>query len=133
MTLEAFSILLYALLIFGAVAVQATHSARTAGPAYGFSNREGAPPGMGAAGLRIDKALANLKEGAVMYLPLALLAVSLDISNAWTWGAAVLTIVSRLIYVPVFYLGNPVVRTLVWAPSFVAIPVLAVGIMIGTT
>ncbi|WP_292294878.1 MAPEG family protein [Marivita sp.] len=131
MTLEALSIVIYTLLIFAAVMVQAVYSARTAGPAFGFSNREGAPPGMGAAGLRIDKTLANLKEGAIMYLPLALLAVSLDVSNAWTWSAALLTIVSRLIYVPVFYLGIPIVRTLVWAPGFVAIPTLAVGILIG--
>lgn len=60
MTLEALSILIYTLLIFGAVAVQATYSALTAGPAFGFSNREGAPPGMGAAGLRIDRTLGNL-------------------------------------------------------------------------
>jgi hypothetical protein len=57
--------------------------------------------------------------------------ISLDISNGWTWGAALLTIVSRLIYVPVFYLGIPVARTMVWAPSFVAIPALAAGILIG--
>lgn len=131
MTLESLSILIYTLLIFAAVLVQGVYSSRTAGPAFGFSNREDDPPGMRVAGLRIDRTLANLKEGAIMYLPLALLAVSLDISNAWTWGAALLTIVSRLIYVPVFYLGIPVVRTLVWAPGFVAIPALAVGIVIG--
>jgi uncharacterized MAPEG superfamily protein len=132
MTLEALSILIYALLIFGAVAVQATYAALTAGLAFGFSNRDGAQPGMGPAGLRIDKTLGNLKEGATMYLPLALLAVSLDISNAWTWGAALVTIVSRLIYAPVFYLGIPVMRTLVWGPSFAAIPAIAFGIIVGT-
>ena len=131
MTLEALSIVIYAFLIFAAILVQALYSSRTAGPAYGISNREGDPPGMGAAGLRIDRTLANLKVGAIMYLPLALLAVSMDISNGWTSGAALLTIASRLIYVPLFYLGIPVVRTLVWAPSFVAIPVLAAGILIG--
>lgn len=97
MILEALSIVIYTLLIFGAIGVQGSYAARTAGQAYGFSNREGDPPGMGAAGLRIDKTLANLKEGATMYLPLALLAVSLDISNGWPWGAALLTILSRLI------------------------------------
>lgn len=131
MTLEALSIVIYAILIFGAVAVQASYAAVTAGLAFGFSNRESAQPGMGPAGARIDKALGNLKEGAVMYLPLALLAVSLDISNSWTWGAALVTILSRLVYVPVFYLGIPVMRTLVWVPSFAAIPALAVGIVVG--
>lgn len=131
MTLEALSIVIYALLIFGAVAVQASYAALMAGLAFGFSNRESAQPGGGPAGGRIDRALGNLKEGAVMYLPLALLAVSLDISNNWTWGAALVTLLSRLVYVPVFYLGIPVMRTLVWVQSFAAIPALAVGILIG--
>lgn len=131
MTLETLSILIYGLLIFGAVAVQATYAALTAGLAFGFSNREGVQPGMGAVGRRIDMTLANLKEGAIMYVPLALLAVSLGVSNEWTSGAALLTIVSRLVYVPVFYLGIPVVRTLVWVPSFFAIPALAIGILVG--
>lgn len=133
MTLEALSIVIYALLIFAAVSVQAAYAAVTGGLAFGFSNRECPQPGMGPAGLRIDRTLGNLKEGAIMYLPLALLAVGLNISNGWTWGAAFLTIVSRLIYVPVFYLGIPVVRTMVWAPSFVAIPLLSVGILVGAT
>jgi uncharacterized MAPEG superfamily protein len=131
MTLEALSILVYALLIFGAIAVQGAYASRTAGLAYGFSNRPGTPPGMGPFGLRIDRTLGNLKEGAIMYLPLALLAVSLDISNGLTWGAALATILSRLIYIPVFYLGIPVLRTLVWAPSFLAIPALSIGILVG--
>ena len=117
MTLEALSILIYALLMFAAVTVQATYSARTAGLTFGFSNREGAPPSMGAAGLRIDRTLANLKEAATMYLPLPPLAVSLDIANGWTWGAALLKIASRLIYIPVFYLGIPVVCTLAGRPA----------------
>lgn len=130
MSVEALSIVVYALLAFGAVAVQASYLSLTAGVPFGFSNREDAPPEKGPAGQRIDKTLANLKEGAVMYLPLALLAVGLDISNGWTSGAAVVAIVSILLYVPIFYLGIPVVRTLVWAPGFLSIPVLAVGFLV---
>ncbi|MEQ8903143.1 MAG: hypothetical protein RID11_05210 [Roseovarius sp.] len=84
MTLEALGIPVYSFLIFGTLAVQSTYSALTADPAFGFSNRDGAPPGMRATGLRIDRTLGNLKEGAIMYLPLARLAVNLDISNGWT-------------------------------------------------
>lgn len=86
---------------------------------------------MGPVGLRIDKTLGNLKEGAIIYLPLALLAVSLDISNGWTFAAAVMTLVSRLLYVPIFMLGLTTIRTIVWAPGFVAIPLMVVGISSG--
>jgi uncharacterized MAPEG superfamily protein len=120
-------------LIFAAVLVQATYAAFTCGLAFGFCNREGTQPSMGPAGLRIDRTLGNLKEGAIMYLPLALLAVGLNILNGLTRGAALLTLVSRLIYIPVLNVGIPVLRTMVWAPSFVAIPVLLVGILVGAT
>lgn len=66
-----------------------------------------------------------------MYLPLALLAVSLDISNGWTYSAALLTIISRLLYVPIFVLGIRTIRTIVWIPSFAAVPLMSVGIMLG--
>ena len=131
MTIETLSIVIYALLIFAVVVVQASYAARTAGPAFGFSNRDQSQPDMGPFGHRIDKTLGNLKEGALMYLPLALLAVGLEISNDWTAGAALVTIVSRLLYVPIFFFGISIVRTLIWAPSFLAVPALAVGIVIG--
>lgn len=131
MPLEALSILIYSALIFIALAVQGAYASMTAGMAYGFSNRVDAQPGKGPFGHRIDKTLGNLKEGGILYLPLALLVVSLDISNGWTWWAALVTIMSRLIYVPIFYLGIPVVRTFVWGPSYFAVPVMAVGILVG--
>ena len=86
MTLEALSILVNAILISSAVAVQASYAALTAGLTagltFGFSNRDGAQPGRGPAGARIDKTLGNLKEGAIMYLPLALLAVGILIGSS---------------------------------------------------
>lgn len=131
MTFEALSILIYTLLIFGAITVQATHSAATAEPAYGFSNRAGPQPGKSDFGRRIGLTLGNLNEGAIMYLPLALLAVSLDISNAGTYSAALVTVISRVLYVPIFLSGVTIIRTLVWAPSFFAIPFMSVGILLG--
>jgi hypothetical protein len=49
MTIEILRILIYGRLIFGAVAIQATYSGLIAGPALGFSNHQGNPPGIGAA------------------------------------------------------------------------------------
>ncbi len=131
MTIEALSILIYALLLFVVVATQATHAGITAGTAFGFSNRDGPQPGLGPFGRRVDRTLANLKEGAIIYLPLAVMAVALEISNTWTVVAAVTTIISRMLYVPIFFSGIPVLRTLIWAPSFVAIPIMAWGILAG--
>ncbi|MGB3407727.1 MAG: MAPEG family protein [Jannaschia sp.] len=131
MTLIAISIIIYALLIFGVVAIQAGYASVTAGTAFGFSNRDAPQPGMGPAGRRIDRTLGNLKEGAIMYLPLAITAVALDISNGWTFYAALATILSRVLYVLIFLVGIQTIRTFVWVPSFAAIPAMAVGIMVG--
>lgn len=131
MTLEAWSILIYAILAFFIVVVQAAYASKKAGTEYGFSNREAPQPNKGAIGIRIDNTLDNFKEGALMYLPLALLAVNLNISNVWTYYAAFATIISRLFYIPVYIIGIEKVRTLVWIPSFLAVPAMAFGIYLG--
>lgn len=131
MSLVAWSILTYALLIFACVVLQPTRLALTGGMKYGLSNRDTVPPEKSAFAHRIDRTLGNLKEGGAMYLPLALLAVALDASNPWVHYAALATMISRALYVPIYLAGVPVVRTLVWTPSLLAVPAMAYGIWLG--
>ena len=131
MTLEAWSILTYSILVLFLILIQGIYSIRTAGVAYGFSNRETPRLDKSGISVRIDNTLDNFKEGALMYLPLALLAVSLNLSNAWTYYAALATIISRLLYIPIYIVGIEKVRTLVWIPSFLAVPAMAFGIYRG--
>lgn len=128
MAMEVWSVVIYSSLIFLTVVMQASYAAITAGLSYGFSNREQPQPNKTPFGDRIDRTLGNLKEGGIIYLPLALLAISIDVSNSWTYYAALLTIVSRALYVPVFLSGVKVVRTLIWLPSLIAIPLVMFGI-----
>lgn len=65
-----------------------------------------------------------------MYVPLALLAVHFGISNTWTYYAALATILSRLWYVPIYIIGIQKIRTFIWVPSFVAVPMMAYGIYV---
>lgn len=65
------------------------------GPVCGFYDRVAEPPGTGPAGLRIDRTLGHLGKGAIVYLPLTLPAVSLDIWNDRTRGAAFVTRTAR--------------------------------------
>lgn len=55
MTIEALSILIYALLLFAVFATQATYAGITAGTAFGFSNRDDPQPGLGPFGSRVEK------------------------------------------------------------------------------
>jgi len=130
-SMEIWSILVYSGLVFVTILIQATYSARTAGVAYGLSNHTESQPNKGPAGKRIDNTLNNLKEGAVMYLPLAILAVTLDVTNAWTYYAALATILSRVLYVPTYIFGIEKLRSIIFTPSLLAVPAMAVGIILG--
>ena len=131
MTIEVYSIFVYGLLGFVVVAAQATYATFTGAVQYGLSNREGAQPNKGPLGFHIDRTLANLIEGGLMYLPMALVAVYADIANPWTHYAPLMTIVSRVLYVPLYMLGIEKIRTFVWLFSFFAVPAMAYGIVLG--
>ncbi len=131
MSLEACSILTYVLLILTTVLIQGMHAGMTLGIEFGISNREQKNLDKGPLGIRIDNTLGNLKEGAIMYLPLTLLTLHLGISNSWTYYAALATIISRICYVPIYIFGIQKVRTIVWIPSILAIPSMVYGICMG--
>ncbi len=126
MTVEQWSVLIYSGLLFFMVTFQAIYTAIDKGLAYGFSNRTELIE-KNAFNVRIDSTLNNLKEGAIVYLPLVLLGIHLGVSNNWTEIAASMTIISRLVYVPVFLAGIPILRTFVWIPSFLAVPIYLMG------
>jgi uncharacterized MAPEG superfamily protein len=129
MSYEAVSIILYVLLIVALLVVQMSYTALVSGFTFGFSNRDDPQPKLGKFGIRINNTIANMKEGAVIYLPLATLCCALDISNGLTTAAALMTIVSRTLYVPIYLAGITVVRSFVWAPSFIAVPLMAWGML----
>ena len=112
--------------------VQAMYSFKTAGAAYNLSNHEQPQINKGPVGIRIDNTLNNLKEGALIYIPLTLLVVFLDVSNAWTYYAALVTIIARVLYVPIYVAGITTLRSAVFAFSLFAVPAMFVGLMTGT-
>ncbi|MEM1040797.1 MAG: hypothetical protein AAGI12_15150 [Pseudomonadota bacterium] len=62
MTIEVLSVLVYALLLFAVILVQANYAAVTADLAYGFSNREAPQPGKSDAewlGRELQRAVAR--------------------------------------------------------------------------
>lgn len=130
-SLVAWRIFLYAGLIFACVVLQASYLGLTSGLGFGFSNRDTPPAGKNPFGHRIDRTIENLKEGGMMYLPLAILAVMLETTNPWVQGAALTTMISRLLYVPIYLAGIPLLRTLVWTPGLFAIPAMGYGIWLG--
>ena len=94
--------------------------------ALGARDIAGAP--MGAIGGRVDRAFKNFLETFPIFAVAVLIASSLNRHTAMTMLGTQLHFWARVAFVPVYALGIPVVRTLVWASSLVGIVlVLQVG------
>lgn len=73
---------------------------------------------------RIERALANSITAMVLFAPAVLILVLLDRTSTSTLLAAQVFLVARIIYLPVYALGIPAIRTLVWLVGFAATAVL---------
>ncbi len=81
------------------------------------------PPLTGVAG-RLERALRNFLETFPVFVAAVFLVHVLDRGSVLSeWGAA-LYFLGRLVYVPLYALGVPLVRSLVWNVAFVGIVLL---------
>ena len=98
---------------------------------WGVSNRDEPAPPLGTFGGRVERAFRNFLETFVFFLGAVLIAQVLNKHTASTALGAQVFFWSRLAYVPVYALGIPVVRTLIWAASLVGIGMVMRGIWPG--
>ena len=73
---------------------------------------------------RIERALNNSVVAMTLFAPAVLILVVLDKTNATTLLAAQVFMIARIIYLPVYAVGVPAVRTLAWLAGFLATAVL---------
>jgi uncharacterized MAPEG superfamily protein len=77
---------------------------------------------------RMIAAHDNAVENLVLFAPLVLVAHELEISNGTTVAACAVYFWARLAHVIVYGLGIPVLRTLVWTVSWLALAALVLAI-----
>ena len=82
------------------------------GMKVGLSNRDNLPEAT-PMGARAERAAANTKESFILFLALALTAHLAGFGEQAALGAEVF-IWARLVYLPVYILGIPYLRTVVW-------------------
>ncbi|MEM7242262.1 MAG: MAPEG family protein [Pseudomonadota bacterium] len=75
--------------------------------------------------LRSERALVNVGEAMMVFLPLAIL--TKDIPAALL-GAQIF-VFARIVYVPLYLFGIPYLRTVVWIVSLVGLGVMAAQLM----
>jgi len=103
------------------VAFATTLSTQQRGLGWNASNRDGDATPLTGAAARADRASRNFMETFVFFAAAVLAVVLAQRSNAHTVLGAQLYFWARVVYLPVYAIGIPYLRTLVWATSVVGI------------
>lgn len=104
---------------------------RETGPAYNLSARDGAGPPVGKVTGRLQRAQANLFETLPLFAIAVVIAHVAGREGALTlWGAS-LYLAARLVYLPLYAFGVPVLRTLVWLVSLLGLVLVLAALLSG--
>ena len=109
----------YGLLVMLTVLLQVLGATRQLSMGYLMSSRDEsrATTGMTA---RVSRALDNSVVALALFAPAILLVVMLDRTSGTTLLCAQVFLIARIIYLPVYALGVPAIRTLAWLAGFFA-------------
>ena len=91
------------------------------GLGWAFSPRDSAMPRLEGVGGRLDRAFYNLLETFPFFAAVVLVSGSMGVHSTLTALGAQLFFWARVVYIPVYAVGLPVVRTGVWTVSVVGI------------
>jgi uncharacterized MAPEG superfamily protein len=80
-------------------------------------------------GGRAERALANIKEALPVFLALALLNLIVGTAAATALTGAWIFLVARVLYVPAYLSGVPVIRTLIWVVSWVGLVMMLIPLL----
>lgn len=97
---------------------------RETGTAYNVGARDSDGPPVGKVTRRLQRAQANLFETLPLFAAAVLIAHVTAQESALTLYGAALYLVARVLYLPLYAFGVPVVRTLVWCVSIAGLLML---------
>ena len=108
------------------IAARAGNSQR--GLRWNVGARDAAPPSVGKVAGRLERAYRNFMETFVFFA-VAIVLCALAGRHNWAtiWGAEIY-LAARIIYLPLYAFGVPVLRTLVWLMGTLAIILLLVAL-----
>ena len=101
--------------------IATTLATKDQGLPYNLSPRDQAAPQVTQVTARLQRAFGNFRETFVYFAVAVVLVSMLNKTNATTALGAQLYFWARVVYVPVYAAGLPVVRTLVWTASIVGL------------
>ena len=87
------------------------------------------PPEMSIVAARLDRAKNNMLEALPLFLTLALLALVKGDATAQAAQGATIFLVARVVYVPAYVSGIPMLRSLVWLAANAGLVMMALPLM----
>lgn len=113
----------YGLLVLLTILLQVLGSLQSLSMGYLLSSRD-EPRGVNKMTGRLNRALDNSIVAMALFAPAILLLVVLERTSPISLLAAQVFLLARIIYLPVYALGVPAIRTLAWLAGFAATAVL---------
>ncbi len=98
---------------------------------WNMGPRDEAKPLSGRLAGRLDRALANFKETFPLFAVAVLMAAALGRHNSMTLWGSQLYLGGRILYLPLYALGIPVLRTIVWFAATVGIVMILSALFAG--
>jgi len=77
---------------------------------------------------RAKRALANMNEAMLVFLPLALLAVHFGLNDGLAWRGALVFLLARVAYVPAYITAIGLTRSIVWTIGHIGLGMMAVAV-----
>ena len=115
-------------LLFVLILVQVVTTVLGRGLPAAVGNRDDFPANKPGFAGRLDRAVANLKEGLIFFIPIVLLAVAFKTSNEMTATGAMLFTGARVAHAVVYMAGIPWLRTLLFLASVAGLGMMLVGL-----
>ncbi len=102
---------------------------RQYGAKWNMGPRDGAMPPLSPIAERLGKAQANLFETLPLFIAAVLIAHAASIHTSKTVLGAELYFWGRVIYLPLYAFGVPVVRSLVWLVSLAGLALIVLALL----
>ena len=102
---------------------------RETGIAYNAGPRDGPEPPVGKVTGRLKRAQANLYETLPLFAAAILIAHVAGREGALTLWGAWLYLIARIVYVPLYGFGVPMVRSIAWGLSLLGLALVLVAVL----
>lgn len=78
---------------------------------------------------RLDRAKNNMLEALPLYLGLAMLVLVKGNESSMAVNGAIIFLIARVVYIPIYAAGIPVLRSLVWLAGMAGMLVMALSLI----